>query len=426
MRFSVLSIALSAIAIVFAVTANAADPPDDRVAALITRLASASRAERVEAERELAEGELAVLQHLPDRAEISDPAVGLAVDRIRARLLERRALQDASPTMIDGEGVATLGDLANASRSQIAVTKEIASNKIDLPDEQLTLWEAVDHAAAQLELQPIVSQKIRLREPMTDDLERSIAHSGAFRFVASPIRLRPISGDANKRLARLTLEVQAEPKLRPLFLSYAGDEMSLSTDGSVLAPFSPNARVELPLGERERSVSFPLDFVAHGDPSAPFDLTGRVMATVAAGKERFSFPLDGFNAKQSQAGVTVELHRFEKTDDGGAIAELSVVYQGGGPAFESHRTWVYHNRADLTFKSSNFGKRMEHEPGFSTLAISSGGVKLGYRFAKLPPDAKEIVFNYEAPTKIVEVPVAFEMKGLQFARPFNAGSAAGP
>ena len=67
-----------------------------------------------------------------------------------------------------------------------------------------------------------------------------------------------------------------------------------------------------------------------------------------------------------------------------------------GAGCQSHRTWVYHNHAYLTFKTANGGERetrLNHEPGFSTLAISSGGVKLGYRFTNLPSDAKDIVFN---------------------------------
>ncbi len=327
------------------------------------------------------------------------------------------ALQDALPTMIAGERIHSLNDLAAASSYVEAVGDGPDPRAVKLPDGKLTLWEAVDAVAAQLELWPVVGSTIRFRDREPKDAERAVAHSNAFRFVASPIRMKDVAGSSDERLARVTLDVQAEPKLRPLFLSYAADEMSLSANGDVLRPFSPKARVELPYGEGERSVALSLDYVASSAIAPPFELSGRVVATVAAGEERFAFPLgDSQAAKRSQAGVTVELHKFEKTSDGGAVAELSVVYDEGGPAFESHRTWVYHNHAYLTFKTANGGereKRLNHEPGFSTLAISSGGVKLGYRFTNLPSDAKDIMFNYKAPTKIVNVPVAFEMKGLR-------------
>jgi len=426
MRCGVAMLVALATAMLIAPAALPAEPPQDDVAGWIARLSSSRRGERVEAERALAEGDLGILARLPQREDVSDPAVQLALDRIRARLRERRALQDASPTMIDGRQVETVGDLVDASHSQFVVIKEIAAKKIHLPDKRLSLWEAVDDVAAQLDLRLVVSEKIRLGERAPDVQERAIAYSGAFHVLAAPIRLRKIAGSDRERLARLSLEVQAEPRLRPLFVSYASKEIALTAGEESLPPFSPEARVEIPLGEGKRAVGFPLDFVARREMTSPFSLSGRVTATVAAGEERFAFPLvDSQAAKRSQAGVTVELHKFEKNGDGGAIAELSVVYDEGGPAFESHRTWVYHNQAYLTFKSASRGERKlrrNHEPGFSTLAISSGGVKLGYRFADLPTDAKDIVFNYEAPTKIVNVPVTFKMEGVRLQEKPGGGA----
>jgi hypothetical protein len=412
----VVALALTGTVICIAHAGHSAEPSRDEVAALIARLSSSSRAERVEAERVLSEGDIALLDQLPQREEISDPAAQLAVDRIRARLQERRALQDALPTMIAGDRVHTLGDLAAASHSHVVVSDVMAAQHVNLPHENLSLWQAVDAVAKERDLWPVVSDKIRFRKRTPRDAERSVTASGAFRIVASPVRLKPIAGGSDERLARVTLELQAEPKLRPLFLSHAGDEIALASDGKALLPFSPKAKVELPFGEGERTASFPLDYVATKQVAPPFDISGRVVATVAAGEERFAFPLsESGSAKRSRAGVTVELHKFAKTNDGGAIAESSVVYDAGGPAFESHRTWVYHNEAYLTFTRSGENRvtRLNHEPGFSTLAISSGGVKLGYRFANLPSDAKDVVFNYEAPTKIVNVPVEFELHGLR-------------
>lgn len=427
MRRSATTLALS-IAIAVATPAVQAAGPDAQandVAAQVARLSSDKRAERLDAERTLSEGDVAVLDRLPQREELVDPAARLALERIRRRLIERRALQDAQPTLLAGDRIKSLNDLAAASPFVEAIDQAPNAVRVTLPDERLTLWEAVDRVAAQLEMWPVVSETIRFREREPGHAERTVARSGAFRFVASPIRLKEIAGSSDEQLARVTLDVQVEPKLRPLFLSYAADDTSFTADGTRLQPFSPQARVELPFGEGESSASFPLDFVARGAVTPPFDLTGHVVATVAAGEERFAFPLGARAAKRTQAGVTVERHTFEKNSDGSARVELSVVYDEGGPAFESHRTWVYHNHAYLTFKAANGDERatrLNHEPGFSTLAISSGGVKLAYRFANLPADAKEITFNYEAPTQIVNVPVTFEMEGLRLQETRGGGT----
>ena len=54
--------------------------------------------------------------------------------------------------------------------------------------------------------------------------------------------------------------------------------------------------------------------------------------------------------------------------------QIAVSYETGGPAFESHRTWIYHNRVYLETKT---GTRIERSKSFTTELQADGGVAVG-------------------------------------------------
>jgi hypothetical protein len=98
-----------------------------------------------------------------------------------------------------------------------------------------------------------------------------------------------------------------------------------------------------------------------------------------------------------------------------ARVRLSIAYDTGGPAFESHRTWIYHNEVYLQAED---GRRFPVNDGFETIAETGGGVGVEYRFKDLPdlaPSAWELV--YVAPTLLIDAPVEFEFKGVSVALP---------
>ena len=50
---------------------------------------------------------------------------------------------------------------------------------------------------------------------------------------------------------------------------------------------------------------------------------------------------------------------------------MSIAYDAGGPEFESHRTWIYHNEVYLEAPD---GQRFPVNDGFDTTAQADGGV----------------------------------------------------
>jgi hypothetical protein len=105
--------------------------------------------------------------------------------------------------------------------------------------------------------------------------------------------------------------------------------------------------------------------------------------------------------------VTINDVNFQSSSpkDHDARVQLRVSYDLGAHAFESHQTWVFHNRVFLVDPG---GK--EHGPngGFTTLHQGDGSVAIEYSFKNLPADPAKWNFVYVAPTLLinVEIPIA--------------------
>jgi hypothetical protein len=63
--------------------------------------------------------------------------------------------------------------------------------------------------------------------PQTPENEVAPVYSQAFRVSVRSAQRRELFGDADHDLLRLRLRVLAEPRLRPLFVKYAGDDLKV-------------------------------------------------------------------------------------------------------------------------------------------------------------------------------------------------------
>jgi hypothetical protein len=401
-------------------SAAGAEPPASTagqkfsVAELVERLASPERSERIAAEQELLRRGPDVLESLP--RESADPAVRDAVTRLRKRLEIERAEQAVRPTLISLHGSGPAGDVL---KGDLPLTPAQAARPVFFDVEKQPYWGVTDDIARQIGgwPGPVSSAGLTFRDRTPEDDAKQIGYAGAFRIAAGPVTTKP-TPTPGRQLVRVPVEVRAEPRLRPLFLTCAAKDVTLTgPDAKSLPPFTPDARYELPFGERGGEADITLDFVADADPAGPWTLTGRFVATVAAGEERFAFPLDHNGPREAtHGGVCVRLREATRRPDGTAEFELAVLYDRGGPAFESYRTWVYHNEATLRYALATDGDRqtvcLNHQPGFDTVAQSNGGVVLRYRFGGIPSQAEEVTFEYVAPTKIVEAPLTVSINDL--------------
>ena len=410
---------------------HAAATSDDlkqQVVALINRLDADSFQTRRSAERELLQLGTKVLPLLPPSESAPSISVREAVKRLRLRLEYRKARESVRAARITVEKSQSLSKLLQEITTQTGnqidvtgLTKGFLQQRITVRYQQRTFWSAMDDLSARAKFRYADnatngSLKLEPFSKQSASAPIAVTYSGPFRIAVHAVGLKPLRGDENHQLLRTSFGVTAEPRLRPLFVKYSGRDVTVLTKRGVLESFSPEAQYELPLGEAGKSVTLHANFKVPS--SADFTettLRGRMTVQTAAGSEHFEFSNLSQSPRQSRqrGGVTVLLKNatFQSVQDGTqkATFQIAVSYETGGPAFESHRTWIYHNRVYLETKS---GTRIERSKSFSTELQADGGVIVGYTFENLKNDAAAYKFVYVAPTLILNVPVEFEIKNI--------------
>jgi hypothetical protein len=143
-------------------------------------------------------------------------------------------------------------------------------------------------------------------------------------------------------------------------------------------------------------------------------IRGRLDCEVAGATERVVFD----QASQTRGtirrrgGVSVRLRNvaFNPVDADSLGAEIGVAvsYDNGGRAFESHRTWIFHNTVYLETKA---GVRTVFSD-FETAQQADGAVAVDYRWRKIAAPASQYQFVYEAPTLIISVPLEVDLANI--------------
>ncbi|HID23227.1 MAG TPA: hypothetical protein EYP14_12610 [Planctomycetaceae bacterium] len=261
---------------------------------------------------------------------------------------------------------------------------------------------------------PTGGRQLDLFVPATERPAERSDCVGAFRVAAAAEEATALDA---QRLLAIQMRIEPEPRLRAIALIYAEKDFRVrSAEGVLLRPFSPKARSELPLGDGRRRLLF---VASRNQKLRSVSLDGRVTVQVAAGQRLFRFrPLKqcvGQSVRRGGARVTVTDVRFRQRTDaedgpaGEATVRIALVYDRGGPAFESYRTWMFHNRVWLERPD---GSRVPPWGGFDTTRQADGAVGIAYRFRGDVDLLTEARFVYEAPTFVLDVPVAFRIEGL--------------
>lgn len=430
----------------------AADPAqsaadfEHEVRTLLRDLEAETREQRVLAEKRLLALGPRVLPLLPAPELLPTVSVREAVRRIRFELERTAARESVLPSRVTLVGKKSLGEtLAEMTRQ--------TGNRLDvrsLPEDRLQqpvnlevkssqFWQVLDDLAAHGKLRyeyDSGARGLKLSTAQSDSRspEKAVSYAGAFRVEALPAEridrgaVRPKDENVAPRddLLRVTLVVMPEPRLRPLFLQFATSEILARTeDKTELKAFSPEANLELALGEGTGASSIHLDYlIPKAGTSAALRLKGKLQCTTAAGNEFIRF-LDiekasaagGGNVARRRGGVTVNLNRVRIASSSPgrneARIQITVTYDTGGPAFESHRSWILHNEV---FLEDPAGKRVKLNGGSDTTQQGDGSVGIEYCFVDLPEPLPRYTFVYVAPTLIIDVPIKFEIQSVSIRK----------
>ncbi len=407
--------------------AKAGTPPlRQQLARLIEQLDSDSRAARIAAQQEILKLGPDVLNHLPAPAQLPNASVRVAVRQIRIELEHRAARESVRPARINLRATESLEQLTQSIAEQSGNLLDLSLRDDDARQRRFTVdwqmlpfWEAIADLEQQAGLVSELSENaaaliLRPREVETD-VASDESNSTAFRMRVLSVDRRKLRGNDRQHLVRMMLGITAEPRLRPLFLKVALDDIAArSADAGALPPYTPGAVLELPLGEGGRDLRVKLDYLIPSDTAATtLQLSGNMQMTTAAVPREILLRnvAEARNVERRAGGVNVTLRDVqfqpaaENESELTAAIRVAVSYDRGGPAFESHRSWIFHNRAWLQTAT---GKRIERDSRFTTTLQADGAVAVLYHFSGLTGDPAEFDFVYEAPTAILEVPLEFE------------------
>jgi hypothetical protein len=404
-------------------------PVKTRIAGLMRELDADQRARRIHAERELLDLGPSILNELPPPELIPNPAVRASVVKIRKTLELRKATESIQPSRITTAAGISFAEFVKVIEQQTANsidTKSLTPAELQSPLTHAyqgeTFWNALDKTLAKSNIRmdhnpDATALRLLPREKLSAPLlQLGVTRNGPYRIAVESLKLRPIAGSTQKRL-RAEISVTPEPRLRALFLKFeARDFSAVTKSGKILPSADPDAQLDLPLGEGGHYVRWNLDFLVPADlPADELEnphINGKATMQIAAGSEHIRIKdlskADG--VARRRGGVTVSVLKVGVHENPGGKRDLSVqiqvAYDTGGPAFESHRTWIFHNQVYL--------EPLEGDPisvngGYETNRQGNGLVGVTYRFADVKVPLDQLQFVYVAPTLIIDSPLTFEL-----------------
>lgn len=402
---------------------QAADQTQQIVDRQILRLNSDKLADREDAKQRLLKLGSSVLPLLPPDRTVTDAERRSSLNSIRQLLWKQKAVESTEASYIPASEVRTVGHFVEGLKRSgnlldVDLPQSVLNQELKLPDPPApgrTFWQVVNA----LEQQAPVAVRVDGSPPLLHFIESTtnqrpaVCLTGPFRIEATSVGLRDVIGRDDVQLLRIQFSLMTEPRLRPLFLMRNGRSLAVTFDGGMAAPFSPEASIELPLGQRGMQVGFHADFLVARDriPQA-IDVQGLWRMQLSGGREPFRFALSdsSVGARRRKAGVTVGLEQVVRGSDNGeetVDVVIAISYRESGRAFESHRNWLGKNDIRLEDKAgkSVLAERMDIE-----LQVD-GSAWLRYRFR--PNKMRPITVVYEAPTLIMEARIPIKFSGLR-------------
>jgi hypothetical protein len=403
---------------------QSAPKPIDRaeVDSLIRQLGSAKRTTRTQAEKALQSFGPALLDLLPPSDLVRNVAARQAVRRIRIQLEGEAAKQSLKPRRVTLQGSFTISDLTkkiaeqtgNPLRVADSITDRTKRPMIQVDWRDATFWEAMQRLEESGWFARFDSESGDLLLSRTAGNSMSVtSNREAVRIRVAPLSRKAISDE--EVLLQTRVSVECEPRLRPLFLNFASDDLSLKLGTKSASSFDAGAKIELPLGISGREAVFQPRFLSEQQADTA-DLLGKVSLLLAAAERPIEFSRLGeaTGVARRRGGVTVVVSSVRLDQKDGrhsARVRIRVSYDLGVNAFESHQTWVFHNRVWLTAGIGKTATRVAPK-SFDTLFQNESGVGIEYVFSDLDQSPATMSFVYLAPTQLIRVTVKLDIVGL--------------
>lgn len=383
----------------------------------VEKLAAALDADK-EVERDQAEAELLAigadaLVFLPPIDEDASDEWKMRMERVRATILDQDKQQMASPTRVTlsaaMSGREALSMIGRSTNNPLTLDKLPQLDEIiELELDNVTYWEAIDEALDKLDLvvAPNDGELLQLIPRNLDTPQRAAmaAYAGSFRM--EPIAIEKSLKLYQPELSSTRVEVSLawEPRLSPVFVRFALDDLELVCDnGEILKPkpdqgsdFTPSgnqliALLEFDLPTRAaREVVTWRGTVDVSIPGKPVSLS-------------FSELESARNTKLTVGDLQVVLERCRKNRD---IYEVMVgVSLSGEHSSDSLQGWTSLIDAHLLDAD---GMKIEHA-GWSTTRMTDKDTGLSFLF-ELENDLSGYRFVFRAPQSVLQQQVEFSLQ----------------
>ena len=394
----------------------------DRVNTLIERLGSPTKETADAAEAALIKLGDRVLPLLPEKAK-DDKANADREQRLgRIREALAKAVEDvnlgASKVTIKGTAI-RLSEVLQKLQSQTgnaltdlreAEGAEASNPALDVDIVDKPFLEALDIVCKQAEVSPNFYSGDGTIGIMAAAIPKDsvLIYNGPFRIELKQVAaVREIATGVSN--ASVQFEIGWEPRLRPMLLALKADELKIIDDRDkeiepqvdqestdvVLRPENPIADVNLRLKAPERAAKA---------------IKIKANVTVPAGLKTFRFKSidvkSPVKTKQDEVEITLEGTEVDEQ-----VWKVNVVlgYPEGGAAFESYRQGLFNNR--LWLQKAD-GSKFEHNGGFSNTSSGEGKLGFEYIFVDAPGSPADYGLVYETPSKVLTIPLEFELKDV--------------
>ncbi len=400
----------------------------DQVEPLIRGLDAATLIERSRAERQLMELGPDVLPLLPPPELIESLSTREAIRRIRPQLERRAARESSAASSVTFHDELPLHEILEQIQLQtknriklVERSNAVGQKRLRVDWDNTHFWECLEDVCQRAGLQWLIAKEIpEIR--IDNDFPAlpkvsSVQYVGPFRVAVTTAEIRPVIGEEEQRMLRVNGRLSVEPRLRPLFLTMSASSFRATTnDDHSLPTWNPGAKYEIPLGDGGRDVPFQWDFRMPDSAHVKMmSIRGQIQCQIAAATERVVFDQtsQARGTIRRRGGVTVRIRHvnFDRLENERMNADIGITvsYDNGGPAFESHRSWIFHNAVYLENKD---GTRTDFTD-FETTQQADGAVAVDYRWQNVSTTANSYLFVYEAPTLIIDVPIEVDLAGVR-------------
>ena len=394
----------------------------DRVTQLVERLDAPKMEARKAAEEALIKLGPRVLPLLPELPGSAPLEKRERLERARAALRDARDQTNLGASMIaiQGKGIrlseviqklqAQSGNSITDLREQMGGEASNPSLDLDIADKPF--FEALDEIArkAEFTLNFFTGDGSIGITPGAPPKSLRVVYHGPFRVVLRQVgSLRDFVADSAS--ANVQLEVDWEPRLRPMLLALAADELKVKDDlGKDVAPRVMNESTDTVLRPDNPAAEMNINLAAPvPEAKALASIKVKANVSVPAALRTFRFPsLAEKNVTKKQGDIAITLESNEIDEQ---VWKVNVVldYPGEGEAFESYRQGLFNNRLWL---QKGDGSKFEHNGGFSNTSSDQGKLGFEYLFVDVPGKPADWQLVYETPSKVLVVPLEFEFKDV--------------